>query len=664
MACVLCVSWIALVVTLLVVRWIGSENHAVLGESQPAYFAAQSLDLAVTNLDDATASFMITPHPQASDVQSFRKTRGDVDKALKQAQTHASTPAQVRALKDAIAIMSGPKGYVAQMEDAVATKMRGRDARAIKIYNDSHFGPIENALFRFEADAQKQMLDSGNHVEALQRAAIAWGGMLGVLSGLLALAIGLLIANSLAKRVARTSDSLAQVVSNDFSALARALNALSEGDLDARFTAVCEDVAPDGHDEITGLTLTYNHLAGGLRSIGQTFGDAMWKLREAISSVAAAALNLERVSRDMSSATTESSSAVEEISRAANSVAGGTAQQAERLRYATSAVEELVRSVEEIATGAAEQQGAIEGAFEARTALQREIDAISEIAERLTQAAAFTRQEIVAGADAASETTGAMQSIRSQSEHAVKAIAALTERSRAIEEIIRIIEEIADQTNLLALNAAIEAARAGEHGRGFAVVAAEVRKLAERSSGATGDITQILSAIRDETVRAERAMRASADATEKGVVLAQTSSQVLQTLEQSILQTDAIAADVSQRSNTMHSASVSSRRSEEDIRGVAQANVVVAAHMRDAVTQIGNTLHDIAMHADAQSAGAEQVAASALQLADQIRRLDATAKELRGEGHSMSMLVTNFRLEEKEAPAELNRSLQGPSLMR
>lgn len=76
-----------------------------------------------------------------------------------------------------------------------------------------------------------------------------------------------------------------------------------------------------------------------------------------------------------------------------------------------------------------------------------------------------------------------------QSQRTSNSMNHLSERSKEIEQIVEVIQNIAAQTNLLALNASIEAARAGEHGKGFAVVANEVRKLAESTKN-IGNLTK------------------------------------------------------------------------------------------------------------------------------------------------------------------------------
>ncbi|RUL53602.1 MULTISPECIES: methyl-accepting chemotaxis protein [Lysinibacillus] len=77
----------------------------------------------------------------------------------------------------------------------------------------------------------------------------------------------------------------------------------------------------------------------------------------------------------------------------------------------------------------------------------------------------------------------------------------LSERSKQIEDIVKVISDISNQTNLLALNASIEAARAGEHGKGFAVVADEVRKLAESTKSSTEDIVNLTKETQSQILR-------------------------------------------------------------------------------------------------------------------------------------------------------------------
>ncbi|MCG9056877.1 methyl-accepting chemotaxis protein [Laribacter hongkongensis] len=232
--------------------------------------------------------------------------------------------------------------------------------------------------------------------------------------------------------------------------------------------------------------------------------------------------------------------AVGDVENNARFLSGAAGQLAQISQQASQASSAQTESSCQIAAATEEMSTGIACVVDNAKASESNAQAAREMAERGVSSMAHTAEEIRRTADQVKDTAVLIDTLH--------------ERSQAISQIIVAIRDIADQTNLLALNAAIEAARAGEQGRGFAVVADEVRKLAERTSSATLEITSLIGAIRSDTDRVAAGMGDASRQMHQGLELLGESSAALarirETAEETLAKNSEISMAMQEQSHT------------------------------------------------------------------------------------------------------------------
>ena len=229
---------------------------------------------------------------------------------------------------------------------------------------------------------------------------------------------------------------------------------------------------------------------------------------------------------------------------------------------------------------------------QAATAMQEMSASIAEVS-RHTQSAAETARNAAQtareGGDIVKQVLGSMHSIATAVSETSSTVGLLGEDSKRISQIVTVIDEIARKTNLLALNAAIEAARAGDHGRGFAVVAGEVRRLAESTAQATGEIATMIQEIQDRTRVAISSMESGTGTVQQGVVTTNQAGEALERIIGMAERVDKMITQIAIAASQQAAAADQSSASLDSIHSLSHENLVEMATTASGIESLRST---------------------------------------------------------------------------
>ena len=366
--------------------------------------------------------------------------------------------------------------------------------------------------------------------------------------------------------------------------------------------------------------LTLQTLINGVKENTDVVTETSTQISAASDQLGQAASNLATMIQDIAQSATQTALTSQEMAK-------GSEGQAYAASKAAGAMEQLDASIARVRQGSETQQQAVS---RANAGMEQAAEAVSEVSSS-TQGMAAIAQEAATiaqtGGRAVEQAIASMDLIQMQVQTSARSVQELGKKSQQVGAFVQTIAEIAEQTNLLALNAAIEAARAGEHGRGFAVVADEVRKLAERANGATGEISILIREMCAGVEQAISAMDASkqevTEGAKRGEEAGQMLTRILQSVQSVASQVDKVAA-ISQVMTTSVEAVQSSVLS---VSATTRENMEAVQEMVSGAQQVKDSISMVAASSEEMAAGAQEMSACAEDGANSTRNGAAAVEE-------------------------------------